>query len=191
MAWHLLIISTHNIHHKSPVYPSVPKYIPPTIVSRLRFSSGYQQKTLLHLPTKSRQIEIKLIENVSWRHHQMQYRFPRYWPFVRGIHWLPMNSPHKASDAELWYFICSSPEYLKRHCTHYDFTLMWALCFQVAIFISNKHGHWCVYIYTRIRLRIPYACAYTYIHTYMCIYMYIYIYIRRHFDIIDANHCLQ
>ena len=21
--------------------------------------------------------------------------FPRYWPFVRGIHWLPVNSPHK------------------------------------------------------------------------------------------------
>ena len=21
--------------------------------------------------------------------------FPRYWPFVRGIHWSPVNSPHK------------------------------------------------------------------------------------------------
>ena len=28
-------------------------------------------------------------------------RFPRYWPFVRGIHRSPVNSPHtKASDAE-------------------------------------------------------------------------------------------
>ena len=29
---------------------------------------------------------------IKWRH------FPRYWPFV------PVNSPHKASDAELWCF---------------------------------------------------------------------------------------
>ena len=27
--------------------------------------------------------------------------FLRYWPFVRGIHRSPLNSPHKASDAEV------------------------------------------------------------------------------------------
>ena len=33
---------------------------------------------------------------IKWKH------FPRYWPFVRGIHRSPVNSPHKkASDAEL------------------------------------------------------------------------------------------
>ena len=26
---------------------------------------------------------------IKWKH------FPCYWPFVRGIHWSPMNSPHK------------------------------------------------------------------------------------------------
>ena len=26
---------------------------------------------------------------IKWKH------FPRYWPFVRGIHRLPVNSPHK------------------------------------------------------------------------------------------------
>ena len=26
---------------------------------------------------------------IKWKH------FPRYWPFVRGIHWWPVNSPHK------------------------------------------------------------------------------------------------
>ena len=35
---------------------------------------------------------------IKWKH------FPRYWPFVRGIHWSPVNSPHKANDAELWCF---------------------------------------------------------------------------------------
>ena len=35
---------------------------------------------------------------IKWKH------FPRYWPFVRGI-------PHtKASDAELWCFLWSTPE---------------------------------------------------------------------------------
>ena len=26
---------------------------------------------------------------IKWKH------LPRYWPFVRGIHWSPVNSPHK------------------------------------------------------------------------------------------------
>ena len=38
----------------------------------------------------------------KWKH------FPRYWPFVRGIHrWIPRT---KASDAELWCFLWSAPE---------------------------------------------------------------------------------
>ena len=41
---------------------------------------------------------------IKWKH------FPRYWPFVRGIHrsrWIPHT---KASDAELWCFLWSTPE---------------------------------------------------------------------------------
>ena len=40
---------------------------------------------------------------IKWKH------FPRYWPFVRGIHrsrWIPRT---KASDAELWCFLWSTP----------------------------------------------------------------------------------
>ena len=36
--------------------------------------------------------------------------FPRYWLFVRGIHRSPVNSPHKASDAELWCFLWPASE---------------------------------------------------------------------------------
>ena len=36
---------------------------------------------------------------IKWKH------FPRYWPFVRRIHRSPVNSPQKASDAELWCFL--------------------------------------------------------------------------------------
>ena len=41
---------------------------------------------------------------IKWKH------FPRYWPFVRGIHrsrWIPHT---KASDAELWCFLWSASE---------------------------------------------------------------------------------
>ena len=41
---------------------------------------------------------------IKWKH------FPRYWPFVRGIHrsrWIPRT---KASDAELWCLLWSAPE---------------------------------------------------------------------------------
>ena len=42
---------------------------------------------------------------IKWKH------FPRHWPFVRGIHrsrWIPRT---KASDAELWCFLWSPPEW--------------------------------------------------------------------------------
>ena len=34
--------------------------------------------------------------------------FPRYWPFVRGIHWSPVNSPHKGQwrGALMFSLIC-------------------------------------------------------------------------------------
>ena len=38
---------------------------------------------------------------IKWKH------FPRYWPFVRGIHRSPVNSHTKASDAELRSFLWS------------------------------------------------------------------------------------
>ena len=37
--------------------------------------------------------------------------FLRYWPFIKGIQWSPMDSPKKkASDAELWCFLWYVPE---------------------------------------------------------------------------------
>ena len=45
----------------------------------------------------------------TWWCHQME-TFPRFWPFVGGIHrhrWIPHT---KASDAEFWWFLWSAPE---------------------------------------------------------------------------------
>ena len=36
-----------------------------------------------------------------WRHH---------WSFVRGIHWSPVNSPHKGQWRRVWCFLWSAPE---------------------------------------------------------------------------------
>ena len=36
--------------------------------------------------------------------------FPRYWPFVMGIHRSSVNSLTKASDTELRCFLCCAPE---------------------------------------------------------------------------------
>ena len=41
---------------------------------------------------------------IKWKH------FPRYWPFMRGIHRSPVNSRTKASDTELWCFLWSVSE---------------------------------------------------------------------------------
>ena len=57
--------------------------------------------------------------------------FPRYWPFVRGIHRPPVTSPHKGQGcgALMFSFISAwinSREGgdLRRHCDHYDVTVM-------------------------------------------------------------------
>ena len=66
---------------------------------------------------------------IKWKH------FPRYWPFVRGIHRSPVNSPHKGQwrGALMFSLICiringwvnnDEAGDLRRHRAHYDVTLM-------------------------------------------------------------------
>ena len=66
---------------------------------------------------------------IKWKH------FPRYWPFVRGIHRSPVNSPHKGHwrRALMFSFICvwlngwvnnREAGDLRRHRAHYDVTVM-------------------------------------------------------------------
>ena len=46
---------------------------------------------------------INIMMKIKWKH------FPRYWPFVRGIHRSPVNSPHKGQwrGALMFSFICA------------------------------------------------------------------------------------
>ena len=67
---------------------------------------------------------------IKWKH------FPRYWPFVRGIHWSPVNSPHKGQwrGALMFSLICvwindwvndREAGDLRRNRRHYDVTVMY------------------------------------------------------------------
>ena len=66
---------------------------------------------------------------INWKH------FPSYWPFVRGIHRSPVNSPHKGQwrGALMFSLICTwtngwvnsrDAGDLRRHCAHYDVTII-------------------------------------------------------------------
>ena len=66
---------------------------------------------------------------IKWKH------FPRYWPFVRGIHRSPVNSLHKGQwrGALVFSLICARINGwvnnrevgdLRRHPAHYDVTVM-------------------------------------------------------------------
>ena len=66
---------------------------------------------------------------IIWKH------FPRYWPFVRGIHRSPVDSPHKGQwrGALMFSLICTwingwvnnrETGDLRRHHAHYDVTVM-------------------------------------------------------------------
>ena len=71
---------------------------------------------------------------MKWKH------FPRYWPFVRGIHRSPVNSQHKGQwrGALMFSLICvwingwvnnREAGDLRRHRAHYDVIVMrWAIC---------------------------------------------------------------
>ena len=86
--------------------------------------------------THDERLNIYIIHDdvIKWKH------FPRYWPFVRGIHRSPVNSPHKSTK----YFLWSAPwingwinnrEVGDSRCqrAHYDVIIMqaWVLSFQV------------------------------------------------------------
>ena len=66
---------------------------------------------------------------IKWKH------FPRYWPFVRGIHRSPVNSPHKGQwrGALMFSFICAwingwvdnrDAGDWRRHRSHYDVSVI-------------------------------------------------------------------
>ena len=78
---------------------------------------------------RGRRIAIFRDDVIKWKH------FRRYWPFVRGIHWSAVNSPHKGQwrGALMFSFVCAwingwvnnrEAGDLRRHRDHYDVTVV-------------------------------------------------------------------
>ena len=78
------------------------------------------------------ELEIFIIHDdvIKWK------PFPRNWPLVQGIHWSPVNSPHKGKwrGALMLSLIFAwikgwvndrEASYLRRHRAHYDVNVMW------------------------------------------------------------------
>ena len=129
---------------------------------------------------------------IKWKH------FPRYWPFVRGIHRPPMNSMHKGqwSGALMFSLICAWTNSwantgdagdLGRHCTNYDVIVVWPFIFlweskyhkdQQIIDVSLLLAWWSCWSNIRLtgdlRLFNPHAVT---------LYM-LYDYASHHFDLI-------
>ena len=72
---------------------------------------------------------VSIDDVIKWKH------FPRYWPFVRGIHRSPVNSPHKGQwrGALLFSLVCACINSwvnnleagdLRHHRAHYDVIVM-------------------------------------------------------------------
>ena len=87
---------------------------------------------------------------IKWKH------FPRYWPFVRGVHRWPVNSPHKGQwRTALIYFVCvwindwinnRETGDLRRHRAHYDVIVLfivWENAIATSYTLSNDDLlHW-------------------------------------------------
>ena len=84
---------------------------------------------------------------IKWKH------FPRYWPFVRGIHRSPANSPHMGQwrGALIFSLICvwitgwvnnREAGDLRRYRSHYDVSVMsiWGGSIVVIISFPAPHG---------------------------------------------------
>ena len=128
---------------------------------------------------------------IKWKH------LPRYWPFVRGIHRSPVNSPHKGQwrGALLFSLICNwinswiknrEAGDLRRHRAHYDIIVMFLIA------RPRRRVMWVAslsQIYCSNQLYFKPSPDYIriYILQYIYIYINIYIYIYITWPLISSN----
>ena len=93
-----------------------------------RYPRSYCRYTFCHRDQYTRSI-MNHDDVIKWKH------FPRYWPFVQGIHRSPVNSPHKGQwrGALMFSLIClwingsvnnREVGHLRRYRAHYDVSVM-------------------------------------------------------------------
>ena len=99
---------------------------------------------------------------IKWKH------FPRYWPFVRGIHRFPVNSPHKGQWRGAFTFplICTLNKRLSKQSAGWWFeTLSHPLWRHCNVLGLSKYVYIYIYIYIYIvhmRFRIANNSTYMY-----------------------------
>ena len=95
---------------------------------------------------------------IKWKH------FLHYWSFVQGIHWSPVNSPHKGQWCGA--LICTwingwinngEAGDLRHHRTHYDVTIT---CCQIACLIVYYTCHFCVICLCRLWWQLNLLASY-------------------------------
>ena len=122
---HLAVFYFAPMFHFAPTFPITTKiwYQVLAYPRPSPFLAWHECKKIVPLPRGS-----------SWWRHQMKH-FPRYWPFVQGIHRSPVSSPHKGQwrGALMFSLICAGMNgwvnnleagHLRRHRGHYDATVM-------------------------------------------------------------------
>ena len=122
--------------------------------------------------------------SMKWKH------FPHCWPFVRGIHWSPVNSPHRGQwrGALMFSLICAwlsgwvnsrEASDLRRHSAHYDVIVL-SMVDQCILW-----SHLCYYVVQYFACGCPaapqlhdigrHSAEYKYIYIYMYVYVCIYV----------------
>ena len=92
---------------------------------------------------------------IKWKH------FSRYWPFVRGIHRSPVNSPHKGQwrRALMFSLICAGINGcvnndeagdLRRHRAHFDVAVMLIFGYPY-----RKPVRWCCTVFVGLMISLP------------------------------------
>ena len=117
--------------------------------------------------------------NLDWIHDDVikwDY-FPRHWPFVWGIHWSPVNSPHKGQwrGALMFSLICArisgwvntgEAGDLRCHRAHYDLIVMWTYCLrkpECVVTTKSNRLAWITIIYNMTLLISPINVSILYI----------------------------
>ena len=105
-------------------------------IPQLKICGNCVSRALVWHPRLVRFIRAPNDDVIKWKH------FPRYWPFVRGIHRSPVNSPHKgqwrgALKFSLIYAWINDwvnngkAGDLRRHPGHHDVTVMSGISFRL------------------------------------------------------------
>ena len=110
-------------------------------ITDLLFCLSWLSSFLFGLPLTLALVMVLDRHKPKWKH------FPRYWPFLRGIHRSTVNSPHKGQwrGALMFSLICAwindwvnnrEAGDLRRSCAHYDVTVMIAIVFMTIVVTS-------------------------------------------------------